>query len=64
MFPGVITPVPPLNTPVRLAEPPAVIVVGLAMKLVIVGAAGPVEFTVTVAVCVTATPTEFVTASV
>ena len=37
MFPGVITPVPLANTPVRFADPPAVIVVGLAVKLVMAG---------------------------
>ena len=57
MFPGVITAVPPLNTPVRFAELPAETVAGLAMKLVIVGVAG---FTVTVAVWVTVFPAEFV----
>jgi hypothetical protein len=38
MFPGVMTPVPPVKTPVRLAVPPAVTDVGLAAKLVIFGA--------------------------
>jgi hypothetical protein len=37
MFPGVITPVPPLNTPVKLELDPASIVVGFAAKLVIEG---------------------------
>jgi hypothetical protein len=36
-LPGVITPVPFANTPVRLALPPTVIVAGVAAKLVIVG---------------------------
>jgi hypothetical protein len=45
-LPGVITPVPPAKTAVRLELPPAVIVAGAATKLVIVGAG----FTVTVAV--------------
>jgi hypothetical protein len=54
-FPGVITPVPPAKTAVRLVLPPAVIVVGLAPKLVIVGAVGT-GFTVTIAVCVIAVP--------
>jgi hypothetical protein len=58
MFPGVITPVPPLNTPVRFAELPAETVAGTAVKLVIVGVAG---FTVTVVVWVTVFPVEFVT---
>ena len=35
-FPGVITPVPFAKTPVRVAEPPTVIVVGFATKLVMV----------------------------
>jgi hypothetical protein len=61
MFPGVIMPVPPLKTPVRLANPPAVIEVGLAVKLVIVAA---VEPTVTGAVLVAVTPAEFVTVRV
>ena len=47
MFPGVITPVPLLKTPVRPAEPPAAIEVGLAAKLEIAGWAGPAAFTVT-----------------
>jgi hypothetical protein len=59
-LPGVITPVPPANTAVRLELPPAVIVAGAATKLVIVGAA----FTVTVAVSVTADPLEGVTVRV
>jgi len=37
-FPGVMTPVPPVKTAIRLAVPPAVTAVGLAAKLVIVGA--------------------------
>jgi hypothetical protein len=41
MFPGVITPVPPLKTPVRLAVDPASMVVGLPLKLVIVGGVPP-----------------------
>jgi hypothetical protein len=61
MFPGVIIPVPPLNTPVRLADPPAAIDVGAAAKLVIVGA---VAVTVTVAVLVAAAPEGFVTVRV
>ena len=61
MFPGVITPVPPLKTPVRMADPSDVIVVGLAVKLVIFGETG---FTVTVTVFETAVPAEFVTVSV
>jgi len=41
MFPGVMTPVPLAKTPVRLADPPAVTAVGLAVKLVIVGSERP-----------------------
>ena len=37
MFPGVIMPVPSAKTPVRLAVPPTVTAVGLAVKLVMVG---------------------------
>jgi hypothetical protein len=40
-LPGVMTPVPPEKTPVRLALAPAVIDAGVAVKLVIEGA-GPV----------------------
>jgi hypothetical protein len=57
----VITPVPLAKTPVRLADPPAVIDAGVAAKLVIVGAAA---FTVTVAVCWTVAPAELVTVRV
>jgi hypothetical protein len=39
-LPGVITPVPLENTPVRLELPPTATVAGLATKLVIVGAGG------------------------
>jgi hypothetical protein len=39
-FPGVITPVPPVKTPVNVPLVPAVTVVGLAMKLVMVGTTG------------------------
>jgi hypothetical protein len=41
IFPGVMTPVPLAKTPVRLADPPAVTAVGLAVKLVIVGSERP-----------------------
>jgi hypothetical protein len=61
MLPGVITPVPPANTPVRLELAPAAIVAGLATKLVI---AGPLDVTVTVAVCVIAAPVAGVTVRV
>ena len=60
-MPGVITPVPLANTPVKVALCPAVMVVGLATKLVIVGGAG---FTVTLTVAVTAAPLDGVTVSV
>jgi hypothetical protein len=59
-LPGVITPVPFAKTPVRFVLPPAAIVAGFAVKLVIVGA----ETTVTVTVCVTAVPAGFVTVRV
>jgi hypothetical protein len=51
-------PVPPVKTPVKLAAPPAVIVAGEAVKLVIAGAA---EFTVTVAVRTAVSPKALVT---
>ena len=57
-LPGVITPVPLANPPVRLAVPPAAIDAGLAAKLAIVGA---VALTVTVAVCAVVPPEAFVT---
>jgi hypothetical protein len=60
MLPGVITPVPLANTPVKVALCPAVIVAGLATKLAIVGNG----FTVTVVVAVTADPLVGVTVSV
>jgi hypothetical protein len=41
MFPGVITPVPPLNTAVKLELVPEEIEVALAAKLVIVGVVPP-----------------------
>jgi hypothetical protein len=63
-FPGVITPVPPLKNPVRLAVPPAVIDAGLAAKLAMAGAAGATGFTVTVAAWVAVPPKEFVTVRV
>jgi hypothetical protein len=59
-LPGVITPVPFAKTAVRLELPPAPIDVGLATKLLIVGAG----VTVIVAVCVTAEPLDGVTVSV
>jgi hypothetical protein len=61
MFPGVITPVPFEKMPVRLVDPPSVIELGFAVKLVIVG---PAAFTVTVAVLAAVTPAVFVTVSV
>jgi hypothetical protein len=59
-LPGLITPVPPEKTAVRLELPPAGIVSGLATKLVIVGGG----YTVTVTDWVTAVPLEGVTVSV
>ena len=59
--PGVITPVPPLNTPVSIELPPGAMVVGTAVKLVIVGGAG---FTVMVTIAVAAVPLAGVTVSV
>jgi hypothetical protein len=56
----VIAPVPLANTAVRPELPPARIDVGLATKLVMVGAG----FTVIVAVAVTAAPLEGVTVRV
>ena len=61
-LPGVITPVPPANTAVRLLLPPAVIVAGFATKLVIVGTTA--AFSVIVAVGVIAAPLEGVTVRV
>jgi hypothetical protein len=60
MLPGVITPVPFAKTPVKLALPPGPTVVGLATKLVMVGAAS----TITLVVAVTAAPTGGVTVRV
>ena len=60
-LPGVIVPVPLAKTPVRLVEPPAVMLAGLAVKLVMVGGAG---VTVTVTVCVIGVPVVGVTVSV
>ena len=61
-MPGVIAPVPPVNTAVKVVPfPPAVIVEASDVKLLIVGAAA---FTVTVAVCVIAVPAAGVTVSV
>jgi hypothetical protein len=54
-------PVPFAKTPVRVALAPAVMVAGVAEKLVIEGGAG---VTVTVAVCVTAVPVGGVTVRV
>jgi hypothetical protein len=59
-LPGVITPAPPVNTPVRLELAPALIDAGLAPKLVIVAS----EVTVTVVVWVTVGPLEGVTVRV
>jgi hypothetical protein len=62
-FPGVTTPVPFAKTPVRVAVFPAVMVVGLATKLVMV-AGGPAGFTVMMAVAVIAAPVDGVTVRV
>jgi hypothetical protein len=59
-LPGVMTPVPFAKTPARVALDPVVMLVGLAVKLVIVGA----EFTMMVADAVTAVPLAGVTVSV
>jgi hypothetical protein len=63
MLPGVITPVPLKNTPVRLADPPALTVAGLAAKLDIDGAAGT-GVTFTLADAVVVVPVELVTVKV
>jgi hypothetical protein len=62
-LPGVITPVPFAKTPVKVALVPAVMVVGLVTKLVIVGG-GVAGLTVTVAVAVMAVPLAGVTVRV
>ena len=62
MLSGVMTPVPPEKTAVRLELVPIAMDVGLAVKLVIVG--GVLVVTVTVAVAVTADPLVGVTVSV
>ena len=59
-LPGVITPVPFANTAVRFVLPPDPTVVGLAAKLVIVGAGT----TVTLAIAVIAAPAGGVTVRV
>ncbi len=59
-LPGVMTPVPLAKTPVRAALDPFGMEVGLAVKLVIVGAG----FTVMVAIAVTAVPLVGVTVKV
>ena len=59
-LPGVIAPEPPVKTAVRRDEAPAVMVVGLAVKLDMDDAA----VTVTVVVAVTAVPAELVTVRV
>ncbi len=64
MSPGVITPAPLAKTPVNVAVPPALIEVGLAVKLVMVGDAGFDGVTATVVVIVAGTPAEFVTVRV
>jgi hypothetical protein len=59
-LPGVIIPVPPVNTAVRLLLVPPAMVAGLATKLVIVGRGT----TVTVTVFMIAVPAGGVTVSV
>lgn len=59
-FPGVMTPVPPENTAVRLELDPASMVAGAAAKLSMAGAAS----TVTEVVAVTSLPEDGVTVSV
>lgn len=59
-LPGVITPAPSAKTPVSVALCPAVMVVGLAVKLVIMCAG----FTLMMPVAVTAFPMDGVTVSV
>jgi hypothetical protein len=61
ILPGVITPVPLAKTPVSVVLAAAVIVAGLAVKLLMVGGGG---FTVTVAARVMAAPLAGVTVSV
>jgi hypothetical protein len=53
-----MTPVPPLKIPVRLDVPPGEIVLGVAVKPVIMGATG---LTVTVTACVEVPPEASVT---
>jgi hypothetical protein len=43
MLPGMTSPVPLANTPVRLIEVPAVIMLGLPAKLLMAGAGGALE---------------------
>jgi hypothetical protein len=59
-LPGVITPVPPVKTAVKLTVAPAVIDEWSAVKLTMVGAG----YTVTVACCAIAVPAGGVTVSV
>ena len=61
-LPGVIIPVPLLNTPVRVELPPRGMADGLAMKLVMVGS--DVVLTVTVVVLVAVPPSALVTVRV
>jgi len=62
-LPGVITPVPPVNTPVSVALVPETMLAGVAVKLVMLAGA-TAGLTVTVAVCVTGVPPDGVTVSV
>jgi hypothetical protein len=59
-LPGVMTPVPPVNVPVSIELPPGEIVMGTAVKLLMLAAG----FTVMVTVAVTAAPLAGVTVSV
>jgi hypothetical protein len=63
IFPGVITPVPPLNTPVSVELPPGEMLGGTAVKLVMTGGGGA-GFTVIVTVPVAAVPLSGVTVKV
>ena len=47
IFPGVITPVPPVKVASRLELPPDVIVAGVAVKLVMVGGGVEVDACIT-----------------
>jgi len=63
-FPGVMTPVPLLKIAVMLLDEPDEMVAGLAVKLVMDGAAGEAGVTLTVVKAVAVAPAEFVTVRV